>query len=94
MDQELRHLGVQVNANSTGNKVKEGVHPAVKRGSHDRFHSGDHNGIPLDGDSLDIGAGKRSVDFIPKLELGLDKGATLPFDDEAAFSGCDTPLWL
>jgi len=56
-----------VNANNTGNKVEEGAHPAVKRGSPDRFHSGDRNGIPLYGDSLDIGAGEYSVDFVPEL---------------------------
>jgi len=65
--QELHHWSVQVNANSTGDKVEEGADSAVNRGSPDQFNSGDRNCIPLHGDCLDIGAGEGTVDFVPEL---------------------------
>jgi len=43
---------------------------------------------------LNISTGEHSVDLVPELQLGLVKGATFPFDDKAAFSGCDALPWL
>jgi len=52
MPQELRHWTVHVDANGTGDEVKEGAHCAVKRDSSDGFHRGNCDCIPLYGHSF------------------------------------------
>jgi len=67
MHEELCNWGVQVNTYSAGNKVEEDANLAVKRGSPDRFYSGDRDGIPLHRESLYICASEGSVDLVPDL---------------------------
>jgi len=56
-----------VNTYSAGNKVEEGANLAVKRGSPNRFHDSDRDGIPFYRDSLYICADECCIDLVSAL---------------------------